>query len=154
MLGRSSAGGTEIASLTRVGLSFSTVVVTMAVSRFLPGCPRHPSFQAGRGDRIRTCGLPLPKRALYQAELRPAIRQRTSGRGPSGPRKRGPPRVGGRTARSSLGHRRRAAQRLRRPAVERARRWPGAARSWWAGSALVAGEVRGEEPAVLDEPAL
>ena len=24
-----------------------------------------------RGDRIRTCGLPLPKRALYQAELRP-----------------------------------------------------------------------------------
>ena len=25
----------------------------------------------GRGDRIRTCDLPLPKRALYQAELRP-----------------------------------------------------------------------------------
>jgi hypothetical protein len=25
----------------------------------------------GRGDRIRTCGLPLPKRALYQAELHP-----------------------------------------------------------------------------------
>ena len=24
-----------------------------------------------RGDRIRTCDLPLPKRALYQAELRP-----------------------------------------------------------------------------------
>ena len=25
----------------------------------------------GRGDRIRTCDFPLPKRALYQAELRP-----------------------------------------------------------------------------------
>ncbi len=25
----------------------------------------------GRGDRIRTCDLLLPKQALYQAELRP-----------------------------------------------------------------------------------
>ena len=27
-------------------------------------------FTAGRGDRIRTCGILLPKQALYQAELR------------------------------------------------------------------------------------
>src|SRR5690606_3123611 len=26
-----------------------------------------------RGDRIRTCGLSVPNRALYQAELRPGI---------------------------------------------------------------------------------
>lgn len=26
---------------------------------------------SGRGDRIRTCDFSLPKRALYQAELRP-----------------------------------------------------------------------------------
>ncbi len=30
----------------------------------------------GRGDRIRTCDLPLPKRALYQAELRPVVRRK------------------------------------------------------------------------------
>ena len=28
----------------------------------------------GRGDRIRTCDFSLPKRALYQAELRPVLR--------------------------------------------------------------------------------
>src|ERR1700712_2854259 len=74
MLGFSSSGGTLMASFTRVGLSFSTVETTM-------GCPRslrvrcamvHRAVRLrGRGDRIRTCGLPLPKRVLYQAELRP-----------------------------------------------------------------------------------
>ncbi len=29
--------------------------------------------RSGRGDRIRTCDLLLPKQALYQTELRPAF---------------------------------------------------------------------------------
>ena len=36
--------------------------------RLLP----RPSSLRSRGDRIRTCGLLLPKQALYQAELHPA----------------------------------------------------------------------------------
>ena len=28
-----------------------------------------------RGDRIRTCGLSVPNRALYQAELRPGVKR-------------------------------------------------------------------------------
>ena len=34
-------------------------------------CSLRFSSKDGRGDRIRTCGLMLPKHALYQAELRP-----------------------------------------------------------------------------------
>ena len=33
-----------------------------------------PKASDGRGDRIRTCDFSLPKRALYQAELRPVLR--------------------------------------------------------------------------------
>ena len=65
MLGFSSSGVTVIAIFTRVGLSFSTVDWTKVI--LLSVCAKGD----GRGDRIRTCGLPLPKRALYQAELRP-----------------------------------------------------------------------------------
>ena len=53
-------------SFTRVGPSFSVVVVGKS--------SLHELFfvlRAGRGDRIRTCDPPLPKRVLYQAELRP-----------------------------------------------------------------------------------
>src|SRR6187402_175638 len=78
MLGFSSSGVTEMLSLTRVGLSFSTVVFTSWFScliRVEKSC---------RGDRIRTCDLSVPNRALYQAELRP-------GTAPKQPGKSSPP---------------------------------------------------------------
>ena len=39
-----------------------------------PGCFQRPAAAVVyRGDRIRTCDFTLPKRALYQAELRPVV---------------------------------------------------------------------------------
>src|SRR4029453_16167182 len=70
MLGFSSSGVTEMVSLARVGLSFSTEGGGMwKISCCVE--VRFESRATRRGDRIRTCDLPLPKRALYQAELRP-----------------------------------------------------------------------------------
>ena len=41
------------------------------------GAIKSPAFfkggADGRGDRTRTCGILLPKQALYQTELRPAL---------------------------------------------------------------------------------
>src|SRR5215207_4501639 len=70
MLGFSSSGVTEMVSLARVGLSFSTEVVGMWKFSCCVEVRVEPQTTR-RGDRIRTCDLPLPKRALYQAELRP-----------------------------------------------------------------------------------
>ena len=35
------------------------------------GCAHEPGVSGGRGDRIRTCDILLPKQALYRAELHP-----------------------------------------------------------------------------------
>jgi hypothetical protein len=40
--------------------------------------------RTGRGDRIRTCDFPLPKRALYQAELLPVVNMRVTLPGSAG----------------------------------------------------------------------
>jgi hypothetical protein len=63
MLGFSSSGVTEMVSLARVGLSFSTEVVGMGKILLFGGSSCR-AWATRRGDRIRTCDLPLPKRAL------------------------------------------------------------------------------------------
>src|SRR3954452_19875280 len=134
MLGRSSSGGTEMASLTRVGLSFSTVVVTMSVLGFLPGCTRIRRLRrvgatgfepaASRSQSGRSTKLSYAPRSGMDRRTRPA-RSRAG---------RVPTHTGGRTARSRLGHRRRGALGGVGPR-----------------SVLGAGEVRGEEPPVLGQ---
>src|SRR6187455_857148 len=73
MLGFSSSGVTEMVTLARVGLSFSTVDFTFKSPVFDRLCSSDVQGGDGRGDRIRTCDLSVPNRALYQAELRPGI---------------------------------------------------------------------------------
>src|SRR5690606_16893054 len=76
-------------SFTRVGLTFSTALFTTGHSRVfrgwgpsvaraprMAGAPGNSVHGIGRGSRIRTGGLPLPKRTRYQPAqyrvLRPA----------------------------------------------------------------------------------
>src|SRR4051812_19110693 len=55
----------------------------MPATGLLSGSNRYERLrqEGGRGDRIRTCDFSLPKRALYQAELRPDRAQLSHRRG-------------------------------------------------------------------------